>query len=202
MLELKAAEAQRVAATAKRVEAEADARYRALLLRVSRLPPSHHPAAPDAADVFPCTHCKETLTAANCSHCLYPPCRAPFHTPATGCRLPRVLVVDTVQLYCSALCAQRNNAVAVRTRTRTRRQAARRRFYRCHLLTATLTTPPTACAHALGGTDQPTYCLCCRRSDRLQVEATYSISSRWDSAYSGFPPRVGDSHSDQVWTAS
>ena len=60
--------------------------------------PSSPPPAPDAADVFPCTHCQETLTAANCSHCLYPLCRAPFHTPATGCRLLRMLVVDTVQL--------------------------------------------------------------------------------------------------------
>ena len=64
-----------------------------------------------------------------------------------------------------------------------------------------------AAEHALGGTDQHTCSLSCRRLDRLQVEptcssycrwdSTYSISSRWDSTYSGVPPRVGDTMSNR-----
>ena len=78
-------------------------------------PPPPPPALPDDL-VYPCSHCKMILPAADLSHCFYGACRAPFHTPGTGCRKARVEVVNGVLLYCKRACAQKDGAVGAQKR--------------------------------------------------------------------------------------
>ena len=72
---------------------------------------SSPPALPDDM-IFPCTHCHETLPAADLTHCMFADCRAPFHTPGAGCRQAhRVEVVNEVLLYCSTACGRKDSGL-------------------------------------------------------------------------------------------
>ena len=98
------ANAQTAAAT--ELAAELRRTTRAATLAASSAPSSRS----ESPVIFPCTLCNGEVAGKELVHCFYPKCMAPFHMPNTSCTQPdRLVVVETILLYCSQSCASQDN---------------------------------------------------------------------------------------------